>query len=170
MCGDWTLAITAGSTYAVETTAPASAITTNLNVLELGCDAPDDERSWAARVHLPTLAGLGVPGRADVELRGIEGERLELSIEGAVELRAMESGALTHLEVDAAGASQLDLSAIAVKNAELNIAGLADVRLHMDGGTLSGNIAGASHIRYSGTATRNFQAAGLSVVEAVGNR
>ena len=101
-------------------------------------------------IVMPELAALELTGRAHVSLSGFRGDRLDVDIAGAVRLEGRD-GRYGTLELSAAGASEIDLRGIGVKDAEVDLRGASNVLLTMDGGVLSGSTAGAGRLLYYGS-------------------
>ena len=102
-----------------------------------------------------------------MEVSGFRGRRLEVDIAGAARLEGLD-GRYDELELSVAGASDIDLRGIAVTDAEIDLAGASNITLTMDGGVLSGSMAGAGSIEYYGSVTaESVRVAGAARVERV---
>ena len=122
-------------------------------------------RSLAADIVMPALEDVEARGAAMIEVSGFQGRRLEIDVEGAARLEGRD-GRYDELALSAAGASDIDLRGIAVIDADVEIAGASRVTLTMDGGALSGSMAGAGRIEYYGAVTReSVRVAGAARVE-----
>ena len=116
---------------------------------------------------MPELNELDLAGASTLELSGFEGERLEVDIAGAVRIEGRD-GRYDVLELSVAGASEIDLRGIVVTDARVDLAGASDVTLSMNGGILSGSMAGAGVIDYYGTvAEQRVSIAGVGHVRRV---
>ena len=114
---------------------------------------------------MPELEEVEVRGTAMVEVSVFQGRRLETDIAGAARLEGRD-GRYDELELSVAGASDIDLRGIAVTDADIDLAGASNVTLTMDGGALSGSMAGAGTIEYYGAvATESVRVAGAARVE-----
>ena len=72
------------------------------------------------------------------------------------------------MDLEVAGASEVDLRGIVVTDAEVDLAGASEVTLNMDGGVLAGSMAGAGGIDYYGTvAEQRVRIAGVARVNRV---
>ena len=119
----------------------------------------------SADIVMPELEEVEVRGAAMVEVSGFQGRRLEIDISGAARLEGRD-GRYDELELSVSGASDIDLRGIAVTDADIDLAGASNVTLTMDGGVLSGSMAGAGRIEYYGAvATESVHVAGAARVE-----
>ena len=119
----------------------------------------------SADIVMPELEEVEVRGAAMVEVSGFRGRRLEIDIAGAARLEGRD-GRYDELELSVAGASDIDLRGIAVTDAEIDLAGASNITLTMDGGALSGSMAGAGSIEYYGSvSSESVHVAGAARVE-----
>ena len=119
----------------------------------------------SADIVMPELEEVEVRGAAMVEVSGFRGRRLEIDIAGAARLEGRD-GRYDELELSVAGASDIDLRGIAVTDADIDLAGASNITLTMDGGALSGSMAGAGSIEYYGSvSTESVHVAGAARVE-----
>lgn len=102
-----------------------------------------------AEIIMPALEEIELAGGGKIDMSGFDGDKLEIEIAGAAELRGSD-GHYDRLELELAGASEIDLRGIVVKGAKVELAGASDVTLTLDGGKLSGEMAGAGVIKYYG--------------------
>ena len=103
-----------------------------------------------ATITMPELGRLELEGYNQVRLQGFEGDRLTLSVKGN-NLVEGDGGYYAMLELLVAGMNQISLGALPARGAEVHIQGNNGVTLSMDGGTLSGFIAGVGTLEYHGT-------------------
>ena len=103
----------------------------------------------AANIIMPELEELDFKGTGRVAVSGFRGHRIEIIVAGAIRLEGRD-GRYDELDLSAAGASDIDLQGIVVTDAEVAVAGASDVTLTMDGGELSGSMAGWGRIEYYG--------------------
>ena len=135
--------------------------------LEFKSGAPWNEPGLpvSADIVMPELEEVEVRGAAMVEVSGFRGRRLEIDIAGAARLEGRD-GRYDELELSVAGASDIDLRGIAVTDAEIDLAGASNITLTMDGGALSGSMAGAGSIEYYGSvSSESVHVAGAARVE-----
>ena len=119
----------------------------------------------SADIVMPELEEVEVRGAAMVEVSGFRGRRLEIDIAGAARLEGRD-GRYDELELSVAGASDIDLRGIAVTDADIDLAGASNITLTMDGGALSGSMAGAGSIEYYGSvSSESVHVAGAARVE-----
>ena len=119
----------------------------------------------SADIVMPELEEVEVRGAAMVEVSGFRGRRLEVDIAGAARLEGLD-GRYDELELSVAGASDIDLRGIVVTDADIDLAGASNITLTMDGGALSGSMAGAGSIEYYGSvSTESVHVAGAARVE-----
>ncbi len=103
-----------------------------------------------ARITLTQLALLDLKGYNRVSLRGFNGDRLTLEMKGN-NLVIGDSGDYTTLDLSVAGMNHVNLGTVRVRDANVHIQGNNNVTLAMDGGKLSGFIAGVGALDYYGT-------------------
>ena len=119
----------------------------------------------SADIVMPELEEVEVRGAAMVEVSGFRGRRLEVDIAGAARIEGRD-GRYDELKLSVAGASDIDLRGIAVTDADIDLAGASNITLTMDGGALSGSMAGAGSIEYYGSvSTESVHVAGAARVE-----
>ena len=104
----------------------------------------------SARITMPELVRLDIKGHNQVRMQDFEGDRFALHIKGN-NVVGGDSGYYDALDLSIAGMNQVDLGTIRVRKADVHIAGNTGVTLSMDGGELSGSIAGAGSLGYHGT-------------------
>ena len=134
-----------------------------------------DSRSWweepdfpaTADIIMPELEELDLKGASRVVMLGFRGPRLEIDIAGVTQLEGHDSR-YDELELSVAGASHIDLRGVTVTDADLDLAGASKVTLTMNGGKLSGSMAGGGSVEYYGPVSEeSIRLAGLSRVERV---
>lgn len=103
-----------------------------------------------ATIVMPELARVQVDGASSLTLSGFEGERLQLAAAGAHSIEGFDSR-YDSLDLSLSGAGEAKLRGVSVTDAHVTLAGATDVTLTMNGGLLSGSIAGAGQITYHGT-------------------
>ena len=156
--GKWRIDLRHGDEWQIELTYPdalAQHVRSGLqgNRLLLDFDPPlwedGPEFPASAKIVIPALELADIKGYSRVELQGFEGERLELAIKGNAVIEGRD-GRYRTLGLSAAGLSEIDLSGIEVRDANVEIAGNTRVVLSMGGGSLSGYLKGAGSLSYSG--------------------
>ena len=120
-----------------------------------------------ADIVMPELEEVGLRGTARVDLRGFRGHRLAIDIAGAARLEGHD-GHYDELDLSVAGASHIDLRDMTVTDADVDLAGASKVTLTMDGGVLSGSVAGTGSVLYYGAVSaETIRLAGIARVERV---
>ena len=121
-----------------------------------------------AVITMPELRGIEIQGFANVAIASFTGDDLEIETAGAVNVEAVE-GRFDNLDVRMAGAGNLGFRGVAVTNARVDLSGATNVELRMDGGELTGSIAGFGNVDYIGTVSREaVNTAGFSRVGRFG--
>lgn len=177
VAGRWKVGLTRGDDWRVVLTYP-DALEDRVRVhmmgdrlrlgLESGASWKESAGPVSADIVMPELAEVDARGAAMLEVSGFQGERLEIDVAGAVRLTGRD-GRYDELELSVAGAGDIDLRGMAVTDADVDLAGASKVTLTMNGGTLSGTMAGAGSIEYYGTVAREaVRAAGAANVRRGG--
>ena len=161
--GRWTLTVTQGDDWQVELDYPENGsrdidVSVHGERLELSgarngslfgrSDAP-----LTANIVMPALVELATAGENRVTFSGFEGDRLTIEAAGATDMTGEDCRYAT-LDLSMAGAGNAQLEGIVVTDADVEVAGATNVALTMDGGELTGALAGAGRIEYAGTVSR----------------
>ena len=124
-----------------------------------------DSRSWWEEPELPATADIVMPELEELGLKGAS--RVEMEVAGVTRLKGRESR-YDELELSVAGASHIDLRGVTVRDADLDLAGASKVTLTMNGGKLSGSMAGGGSVEYYGPVSEeDIRLAGVSWVESM---
>jgi hypothetical protein len=107
-----------------------------------------------ASITLPEIQEFSSRGGSQVVIRGFSLPSLTLSSEGASSIEGMDMS-IEELSVAMKGASNLDFKDAEVTNADIHMDGAGSVKITMAGGTLSGNVTGASSVIYYGEVSEN---------------
>jgi Putative auto-transporter adhesin, head GIN domain len=119
-----------------------------------------------ATIVMPELAAIHLAGASELSLDGFTGDTLAITTSGATEIDGTDSR-FANLDLTVSGAGDVNLSEMLVDNARVILSGAGDVDLNMNGGELTGSVAGAGDLTYSGTVSRQDVAvSGFSSVEA----
>lgn len=110
------------------------------------------DNNFSASIVMPELDGLRIEGSAQVELSGFDGDSLDIDVAGAAQVEG-QGGRYEVLNLKSAGASDINLRAMSFDDAHVELAGASNVVLTMDGGDLSGSMAGAGQLLYYGEAS-----------------
>ena len=175
--GQWTVTITRGDDWQVDLSSTEDGVESvdasvrgerlTLAGAEPGSFFGRSSSEFSAEIVMPALAELDAAGSSHLTLSGFEGERLLIDVAGATRIVGND-GRYDELDLSLAGAGDVELDGFVFTDANVNLAGASSLRLTMDGGALTGAVAGASAIRYFGTVSRQaVDVAGFSVVEPV---
>ena len=161
--GSWTAVVRRGDEWRVDLTYPendvgAIDVSVRGERLRLGGARPGSlfKRTGGrltADIEMPALATLEAAGENRLTISGFEGERLTIEGAGVTNLTG-EGCRYDELELSLAGAGNAQLEGIVVTDADVEVAGATSVSLTMDGGELTGALAGAGKIEYFGTVSR----------------
>jgi Putative auto-transporter adhesin, head GIN domain len=94
-------------------------------------------------ITAPILPDLELRGASDAELAGLDQPSLRIDAAGALDLEG--SGKVTALQIDAKGASDIDLKDVEAKDANVRIAGAGDIDISASG-KVDATISGAGDI------------------------
>lgn len=111
------------------------------------------DAQYAANIVMPELVEMEIAGSSQVTLSGFVGEQLTIDAAGATQITG-EDGRYGELELSVAGAHDVQLAGFIFTDADVNLAGASSLTLTMDGGELTGGLAGAGEIEYYGTVSR----------------
>jgi hypothetical protein len=162
--GQWQVTLERGDAWAVELGYPMELepfldIRKDGDALVLGyeldtgwwSDFGSNERlAMTARIVMPALEALELSGATRLEISGFTGAELDIDASGAVFIEGTNSR-YDELDLDMSGAGRANLGGITTTNARVVISGAQNVTLRMAGGSLSGDISGASAVEYFGT-------------------
>lgn len=161
--GSWSADITQGDEWQVDLSYPenhAGGIDVSVRGERLTLDGAEirsffgrSDVQFAADIVMPALEELEAAGSSRVALSGFEGEQLTISAAGAHRITG-EDGRYTELDLSIAGASDVQLAGFTFADADVDLAGASNLSLTMDGGELTGSLAGAGKIEYFGTVSR----------------
>lgn len=110
-------------------------------------------RGAKAEIVMPELERIESEGGTSIEFTGFTMDRLEVNLEGASNLKGIDSE-IEDLFITAEGATNVDCGSCTIVNAHLDVEGAGSVKLHMDGGNLTGTVAGLANVVYTGTVDR----------------
>ena len=161
--GTWNVVVSQGDEWQVELSYPEN----YLEEFEVSVDGDHlsldgaESRSFfgrssaqfAAHIVMPALVELEVAGSSRVTLSGFEGEQLSIDAAGATQITG-EDGRYGELELSVAGANDIQLAGFVFTDADVDLAGASSLTLTMDGGELTGGLAGAGKVEYFGTVSR----------------
>ena len=161
--GSWRIDVTRGDEWQVELSYPEnylSRIDVSVTGERLSLDGAEPrsffggpDARFAADIVMPELVGLEVAGSSRVTLSGFKGERLSIDATGANQITG-DDGRYGELGLSVAGANDIQLAGFVFTDADVDLAGASNLTLTMDGGELTGGLAGAGKIEYRGTVSR----------------
>lgn len=161
--GSWSVAVTRGDEWQVELSYPENLVgevDVSVKGERLSLDGAGmrsffgrSDARFSADIVMPTLVELEAAGSSRVTLSGFEGEQLTIEAAGANQITG-EDGRYGELELSVAGANDIQFAGIAFTDADVELAGASNLMLTMDGGALTGGLAGAGKIEYFGTVSR----------------
>lgn len=114
-------------------------------------------------VALPTLKKLSGTGAVSIEVDGARGDELAVVAHGASKIRAQ--GAVTKLNAEAHGASEMDLSGLESEDATIDCSGASKIDVSASR-SLSGSASGASSVSYRGSPNITLKTTGASTVHS----
>ena len=103
---------------------------------------------WLGGIVVATIVVVAVAARVN-----FGGDRLTIEAAGATDMTGEDCRYAT-LDLSMAGAGNAQFEGIVVTDADVEVAGATNVALTMHGGELTGGLAGAGRIEYSGTVAR----------------
>ena len=108
---------------------------------------PDPLADVRIEVPVSSLSGVEIDGSGDVDVRGIDEERLELLVRGAGDVTA--TGTVDHLDATIEGAADAELDELAARTAKVTVEGAADADLRVSE-ELDVTVDGAGDVTYRG--------------------
>ena len=100
-------------------------------------------------ITAPAIETLSLAGVVNGTVVGLDATELTVRLDGASNL-VFEDSTIGDLTLQTAGAANVDLEESLVENAVLALAGANQLRITMDGGSLTGRVEGVGNVRYSG--------------------
>ena len=161
--GSWRIDVSRGDEWQVELSYPENyegEFEVSVNGERLSLDGAEprsffgrSNAHFAADIVMPELVELEIAGSSRVTLSGLEGEQLTIDAAGATQITG-EDGRYGELELSVAGANDIQLAGFVFTDADVDLAGASSLTLTMDGGELTGGLAGAGKVEYFGTVSR----------------
>lgn len=109
----------------------------------------DEDRTVRIVITAPAVEALSLAGAVNGTIAGLDAAELTVLSEGATNL-VFEDSTIGELTLQTAGAANIDLGESLVENAVLSLAGANQLRITMNGGSLTGRVEGVGNVRYSG--------------------
>ena len=107
----------------------------------------EDDDPLEVTVTLPRLRGVEAEGGGEIELVGVDSDRLELRLDGAGELTA--SGRVAALDATLGGAGELQLAHLRAQRAAVRVEGIGRAEVNVSE-ELDATVAGVGAIEYHG--------------------
>jgi hypothetical protein len=104
-------------------------------------------RTILVRIGVPDLDAVSLGGSGDVDVRGVETRRFEVSLAGSGDIRV--TGVADAAAVSLAGSGDVDLGRLSADRVEVSIAGSGDVAVRA-ADHLEVSIAGSGDVSYRG--------------------
>lgn len=172
--GVWDVTITSGDDWSVTMRYPegyGNRVDARVRGDALVIDVPnwdDGMEDASVNIVMPEFRGLETTGASNIDFTGFSGESLDLRIVGGAKIKGSD-GRYESLSLRTEGATKVDLLNLDVVDADLRINGASDVTVFMDGGVLSGELAGVGSVKYAGyVREQKMQVSGLGKVKKVG--
>jgi hypothetical protein len=152
--GIFEVEITSGKEYGLEVTTDDNLLDhirteVRSGVLHIETDRKISSKSQIRiKVSAPEINDLDVSGVAKVDASGLDTESLNVDASGASKLNL--SGKATKLTVDVSGATKIDAENLPAVDVNVDASGASSVMVNVSG-SLRGDASGASKITYSGS-------------------
>ena len=156
--GGWDLQFTHASDYSAvligdQELVDAAEVSTAGDLLSIHLKGDvDEDRTVRIMVTAPAIEALTLAGAVNGTIVGLDAAELTVLSDGATNL-VFEDSTIGDLTLQTAGAANIDLSESLVENAVLDLAGANQLRINMNGGSLTGRVEGVGNVRYSGDAS-----------------
>jgi hypothetical protein len=126
------------------------------------------DATLAVEITMPDLRSLTQNGAATLNFTGFDQSSLELNVNGAGQVKGKDN-MLENLVLNSRGASSLDLMSSELINAEVHVAGSAEIRLNFpDGdGRITGDVQGVSEIYYCGNPDNQVSVFGVADIQRI---
>jgi hypothetical protein len=111
---------------------------------------------------MPKVEGLTINGSGNGWLNDVQGDKLEMEINGSGEMKA--NGKVDNLAVQINGSGDIDASAVESKSASASISGSGSIRVNATN-SLNAAVSGSGEVRYKGTPTVSKSVDGSGEIE-----
>jgi hypothetical protein len=161
--GAWKVNLIQGDSFLVHISASESVMNEikvekngNKLVLDAGTkfNRSSNAKHTTADITLPAVSRIDTEGMANINLSGLNIDSLTIHSEGVAKISG-DKGMIRDLEFNGNGALMMDLSTIAITNADLKFQGAYMIGLLMNGGRLSGSLEGMGFCNYEGNISVN---------------
>ena len=154
LSGGWELHLTHAAEYSVvligdQDLIDTAEVSTAGDRLSIIFRDVDEDRTARIMITAPAIDTLSLAGVVNGTVVGLDAADLTVRLDGASNL-VFEDSTIGDLTLQTAGAANIDLEESLVENAVLSLAGANQLRITMDGGSLTGRVEGVGNVRYSG--------------------
>jgi hypothetical protein len=173
MVGGWEVTLSRGDDYSITVAMPKYleemiAAKKNGNTLSLAV-RPETQFNIGPNpvtvdITLPRLHGFQSRGGSKVRISDFDVDSLRIRSDGATSINA-DDNVISSLVLRTTGAADVDFRDSKVTNADVRIQGAGSLKITMEGGKLTGSVAGASSVVYYGSVSEeNIRTEGLASI------
>ncbi len=119
------------------------------------------EHQTRAVITVPSLTAIEISGAGQINVKDVHSKELSVELSGASRITA--TGTADEINLSASGASKADFSSLSAKKATVDGTGASKLTVNASG-EISGDLSGASHLRYSGHPQVHVDTSGASSV------
>ena len=134
------------------------------------CNAFNADLSGASKLSLTGIScsamTVDLSGASSLTASTVTANNIHADISGASHI-SFTTGSANTMHLDASGASTFGSIDFAVQTTYADVSGASTLSLTCNGGTITGDASGASHIEYKGTATVSVDTSGTSSIRNV---
>lgn len=128
----------------------------------------NQENQIQIHLTLPDLPKLEIFGGATGVMKGLSQDKFTIKSEGGIVITLQECD-FEQFDMDLAGGSIIHALDSKTRNADVTLRGGGDVKLHMNGGRLTGMVEGAASIAYTGELSlEDVKSSGVASVKRIG--
>ncbi|MCY4372615.1 MAG: DUF2807 domain-containing protein [Spirochaetaceae bacterium] len=166
LSGGWELHLTHAAEYSAvligdQDLVDTAEVSTAGDRLSIYFTDADEDRTARIMITAPAIETLSLAGVVNATVVGLDAAELTVRLDGATNL-VFEDSTIGDLTLQTAGAGNIDLEESLVENAVLAMAGANQLRITMNGGSLTGRVEGVGNVRYSGeTSSVNVDTEGI---------
>jgi hypothetical protein len=113
----------------------------------------EGKRKLSLEVTMPEMNRLQTKGVTEVSFERFDSKQLSIRSDGVSTVRGTESR-VGALQLIGRGVSRVELAKVPVVKAVLDVRGVFNIDLTMDGGELEGSLKGVGEVRYRGKTSR----------------
>lgn len=115
-----------------------------------------------ARITTPNLEALRLNGAVEVDVKGLDGDRLDLELNGASKVTG--EGSVRSVTIDSDGASTVEFDDVEIEEVQLDIDGASSLQLN-GAANVTGRLDGASSVDVSNSASVDVITSGASSID-----